>query len=131
MKKRLLKAIPHIPLLELRPELREQDMVSEELDDPRTEQDAADNDEVDTESVDEEIPREIDTTFQNDLGKLTGAESGIKQRLIRFILRTKTIGKTNTARGTEDESMRYGDDESSETDNEEDVQDGIPLVQRH
>ena len=31
----------------------------------------------------------------------------------------------------EDENMRYGDDESSESDNEGDRHDGIPLVRRN
>ena len=34
MTKRLLKTMPHVPLLELRPELREQDETSGDIDDP-------------------------------------------------------------------------------------------------
>ena len=43
MKKRLRKAMPHVPLLELRPELREQDEENDDADDPETRQDTADD----------------------------------------------------------------------------------------
>ena len=134
MKKRLLKTMPHVPLLELRPELREQ---NETIDDPDEPQDTVDNVGVNAQDIDEANAGnlEANTTFHN-LEEHRSAKYGVMERLKRFIFRKKENYRHNPAGRithgtTEDDNMRYGDDESSESDTEEDQHDGIPLVRRN
>ena len=136
MKKRLLKAMPHVPILELRPELREQNEATDDPDDP---EDAVDNTELNTtQSTDEgnTAETEANTTFHDLEAKPTGAKFGLVQRIKRFISKRKAnVGNIAAGRTglvmTEDDTMRYGDDENSESDNEGDPHDGIPLVRRN
>ena len=135
IKKRLLKAMPHIPLLELRPELREQNETRNDPDDPQTQQDATD---PNSQSVDGADAAEMEgnTTFHDFEAEHTGGNNGLVQRVKRFISKRKVKGGKNAVGriglvGAEDDDMRYGDDESSESDNEGDQHDGIPLVGRN
>ena len=135
MKKRLLKAMPHIPILELRPELREQNEASDDPDDP---QGAIDDTELNTQETNEADAGEMEanTTFHDFEAEQTCAKYGLVQRVKRFILRRKANGGNNAAGRiglvmADNDTMRYGDDESSESDNEGDQHDGIPLVRRN
>ena len=139
MKKRLLKAMPHVPILELRPELQKQNEATEDPYDP---QDAVDETEVNIEGAGEgnteaNTPEvEANTTFHNLEVEHTGVNNGLVQRVKRFISKRKAnrgnivVGRTGVLK-TEDDKMPYGDDESSESDNEEDQHDEIPLVPRN
>ena len=76
---------------------------------------------------------EVNTTFHN-LEEHVDAKYGVIQRVKRFMFRNKVNGRHNQAaritHGTvEDDNIRYGDDESSES--EGDQHDGIPLVRRN
>ena len=135
MKKRLLKAMPHVPILELRPELREQNEATDDPDDP---QDAVDDTEVNTEGTDEANTEEIEanTTFHDLEAEPTSGNNGLVQRVKRFISKRKVNGRNIAAGRTEfvraeDDNMGYGDDESSESDNEGHQQEGIPLIRRN
>ena len=135
MKKRLLKAMPHVPRLELRPELREQNEASDDPDDP---QDAVDDTEVNTEGTNEANTEEIEanTTFHNLEAEPTSGNNGLVQRVKRFISKRKVNGRNIAAGRTElvradDDNMGYGDDESSQSDNEGHQQEGIPLIRRN
>ena len=135
MKKRLLKAMPHVPILELRPELREQNEATDDPDDP---QDAVDDTEVNTEGTNEANTEEIEanTTFHDLEAEPTSGNNGLVQRVKRFISKRK-VNNGNIGAGrigdlrAEDDNMGYGDDESSESDNEGDQQEGIPLIPRN
>ena len=135
MKKRLLKALPHVPLIELRPELREQNEALNDPDDPQTVQNVTD---LNGQSVDQTDGGEIEayTTFHDLTIEHTGANYGIVQRVKRFVSKIK-VNSRSIAAGrirnvtTEDNDLRYGDDESSESDNEEDLRDGAPLIRRN
>ena len=124
--------MPHIPLLELRPELREQNETPDNPDDPR-DATGANNQSVDEADAGE---MEANTTFHDLEAEHTGAKYGLVQKVKRFILKRTANGR-NIAVGrnglvtAEDNNMRYGDDESSESDTEEDQHDGIPLVRRN
>ena len=142
MKKRLLKTMPHVPLLELKPELREQDEMSGDPDDPQyavndAEGNTMDDVDLNTQGTNEANSGEMEanTTFHN-LEEHVGVKHGVMQRVKRFIFREKVNSRNNPAgrircMTTEDGTMRYGDDESSESDNEGDHHDGIPLVPRN
>ena len=123
----------HIPLLELRPELREQDETRDEPDDTQTQQDTTDHN---SQSMDEADAAEMEanTTFHDLEAERTGGNNGLMQKVKRFISKKKVnsivTGRNELVR-TEDDNMRYGDDESSESDNAGDQHDGIPLVQRN
>ena len=132
MKKRLLATMPHVPLLELRPELQEQEDAQGDPDDP---QDTMDNVEVDTQGIDEANAAEMEAniTFHN-FEEQVDAKYGVIQRIKRLIFRKNVNGRLNPAGRirhwtAEDDDMRYGDDESSE--NEGDQHDRIPLVRRN
>ena len=135
MTKRLLKKMPRVPLLELRPELREQNEVGDDPDDP---QDTVDDGDLNTEGTDEAYAaeREANTIFHDLRAEPAGAKYGLVQRVKRFISKRKVnrgnigVGRTGLIRN-KDDTMRYGDDESSESDNEGDQHDGIPLVGRN
>ena len=132
MKKRLLKAMPHVPILELRPELREQNEASDDPDD--AEGNIVDDVDLNAEGTDE--ANTVNTTFHNLEAEGTGGNNGLVQRFKRFISKRKVNGgniavdRTELV-GAENDVMRYGNDESSESDNEQDQNDGIPLVRRN
>ena len=138
MKKRLLKAMPHIPILELRPELREQNEASDDPDDPQDAVDDAEGntmDDVDLNAEGTDGANTVNTTFHNLEAEHAGGNNGLVQRFKRFISKKKVNSENIAAGGTgiaraEDDTMRYGDDESSESDNETGQHDGIPLVRR-
>ena len=121
VKKKLLKTMPHVPLLKLRPELQEQEVVSDDPDDSQTEQERT--------NIHEENAGEIqaNTTFHDMEAECPGANYGLLQRVKRF---TKGIFYRRRRATAEDNNLCYGDDESSESDSEI-VQDGIPLVRRN
>ena len=79
---------------------------------------------------------EANTTFHDLETEHTGGNNGLVQRFKRFISKRK-VNRGNSAAGrtgmvtAEDDTMQYGDDESSESDNEADLHDGIPLVRRN
>ena len=129
MRKRLLKAMPHVPILELRPELREQ---NEETDDPDAPQDLFNDTELNTEGTDEANLTEMEATFHDLESKHTGGNNGLVERVKRFISKRK-INHGNIVAGrtgplvVEDDNMRYGDDEISESDNELE-HDRIPII---
>ena len=135
MKKRLVKTMPHVPLLKLRPELREQNEVGDDPDHP---QDTVDNVDMNAEGANEAYAAERDanTTFHDLRAGPTGAKYGLVQRVKRFISKRKAnggnivAGRTGLGRADNNNNIRYGDDESSESDNEGDQHDGIPLVRR-
>ena len=132
MKKHLLKAMPHVPILELRPELREQNEVT---DDPDDQPEIVGDTELNTQSTNEGNAAEVEanTTFHNFEAEHTGANVGLVQRVKKFISKRKAnngnivAGRIGVVK-VEDDNMVYGDDESSESDTEGD--DGIPLVRR-
>ena len=135
MKKRLLKAMPHVPILELRPELREQ---NEATCDPDYPQGNVDDVDLNAEATHEENTTEMEanTTFHDLETEHTGAKYGLVKRIKRFISKRKVNSRHDpagriTCMTTEDDTMRYGDDESSESDNALDQHDGIPLVPRN
>ena len=135
MKKRLLKAMPHIPIFELRPELREQNEGTDDPDDPH---DTLDDVVLNAEDIDEVSASEMEanTTFHNLEAEHTGENDGLLQRVKSLISKKKVNGRNIAVGRTElvrakDDNMRYGDDESSESDTEEDQHDGLPLVQRN
>ena len=124
--------MPHIPLLELRPELREQNETPDNPDDPR-DATGANSQSVDVADAGE---MEANTTFHNLEVEHTGVNNGLVQRFKRFISKRKANGGNIAVARTgpvvaEDDNMRYGDDEESESDNEADQHDGIPLVRRN
>ena len=135
MKKRLLKAMPHIPILELRPELKER---NELTDDPDERQDNVDDVDSIAEATHEENTTEMEanTTFHDLRAEHTGGNNGLIQRVKRFISKRKVNGGHGPAGRircvtNEIDNMRYGDDESSESDNALDQHDGIPLLPRN
>ena len=78
---------------------------------------------------------EANTTFHDLEAEHTGGNNGVIHRVKRFISKRK-VNRGNIAAdrigllvGAEDDNMRFGDDESSES--EEDQHDGIPLVRRN
>ena len=79
MTKRLLKAMSHVPILELRPELREQNEASDDPDDP---QDVADDTELNTETTDEGNTAEMEanTTFHNLEDEPTSKNNGLVKK---------------------------------------------------
>ena len=119
--------MPHVPLLELRPELREQD---------ETSGDALNDLDLNAEDTEETNATEMEanTTFHDLRAERTGAKYRLVQRVKRFISNRNggniAAGRTRLMRA-EDNNMRYGDDESSESDNEAYPHDGIPLVRRN
>ena len=125
----------HIPLLELRPELREQNETGDDPDDPQTPREATD---PNSQSIDEANAAEMEanTSFHDLAAAHTGGNNGLVQRVKRFISKRK-VNRGNIAVGrtrlvtAEDDNMRYGDDESSESDTEGDQHDGITLVRRN
>ena len=123
MKKRLLKAMPHIPLLELRSELREVNETRDDPDDTKSQQDDTDYNDQSVEA--EAGDMEANASFQ-DLKEHVGVKHGVMQRVMRFLFKKKINSST-----TKDDSMSHGDDQSSESDNEEDLQDCILLVRRN
>ena len=80
---------------------------------------------------------EANTTFHNLETEHTGAKYGLIQGFKRFISKKKVnsgniaAGRTGLLVGNQDDTMRFGDDESSESDTEADLHDGIPLVRRN
>ena len=134
IRKRLLKAMPHILLLELRPELREQNEERNDTEDP---QDTVDTAGLNTQGNDGADAGEIEanTTFEG-LKEHIAIKRGVIDRMKRFISSNKINGRNNGAGMTghvtaEDNNLRYGDDESSDSDNEGDLGDVIPLVRRN
>ena len=134
MKKRLLKAMPHIPIVELRPELPEQDEENDDSDDPGIPQDTTDQNNQSSNGANTE-ETEANTTF-HDLEVHMAAKYGLLQRVKRFVfwkkgrVRSRKYAAVRSGLVTpEDDNFRYGDDESS--DNEGDLQDEIPLVRRN
>ena len=89
--------MPHVPILELRPELREQDEALNDPDDPQTGQDATD---LNDQSTSEASAGETDTntTVHNLEAKCTGAKYGVMQRVKKFIFRSRVVVKNNTRR---------------------------------
>ena len=81
MKKRLLKAMPHVPILELRPELREQ-------------HNAVDDNELNPHGIDDANGAEMEanTTFHDLEAKPTGGYNGLVQMIKRFISKKKANG---------------------------------------
>ena len=127
--------MPHVPLLELRPELREQNEANDENDNP---QDTVDDGDLNIKGSEEGNAAEMEanTTFHDFEPKPTGGNNGLVQRVKRFISMRKVNGRHDPEGRTrlvtaEDDNMQYGDDESSESDNEGDQHDGIPLVPRN
>ena len=122
-------------MFKLRPELREQNEALNDPDDPQTVATAADDN---GRSIGETDGGEIEanTTFHDLTIECTGANYGIVQRVKRFVSKIK-VNSRNIAAGrirnvtTEDNDLRYGDDESSESDNEEDLRDVVPLIRRN
>ena len=114
MQKRLLKAMPHVPILEMRPELREQNEATCDPDDP---QDAVDDTEVNTQATDEASTAEMetDTTFRNLETECKGRNYGLVERVKRFISKRKA-NRGNRAVDrielvmNENDNMGYGDD---------------------
>ena len=135
MKKRLLKAMPHVPILELRPELKEQNEVTGDPDDS---QDAVDDADLNAEGTGEGNLTEMEgnTSFHDLEAEPTSGNNGLVQRFKRFLSKRKVnrgnigVGRTELL-GAEDDVMHYGNDESSESDNEGDHHDVIPLVRRN
>ena len=122
--------MPHVPLLKLRPELREPDEVHDDTDP----EDPVDNVESNTESIEDANVGGMDTnTTFHDLEEHRDVEVGVIDRVKRFMVRKQVNGRNNAVvlATAEDNSTRYGDDESSESDNEGDTQEGIPLVRRN
>ena len=78
--------MPHIPLLELKPELREQNEARDDPDHPQTQQDATDPNSQSVEA--ETIDMEANTTFQ-DLKEHVGVKHGVMQRVKRFLFKKK------------------------------------------
>ena len=114
MQKRLLKAMPHVPILEMRPELREQNEATDDPDDPH---DAVDDTEVNTQATDEANTAEMetDTTFHNLETECAGRNNGLVERVKRFISKRKA-NRGNRAVDrielvmNENDNMGYGDD---------------------
>ena len=109
--------MPHVPLLKLRPELQEQEVVSDDPDDSQTEQ--------------ERIDIQANTTFHDLETERPGTNNGLVQRIKRFIIGIHNRPTRSRRATTEGSNMYYGDDESSESDDELNAQDGIPLVRRN
>ena len=86
MKKRLLKTMPHIPLLELRPKLREENETCDDPNDTLTQQDATDPNSQSAEAKAGDM--EANTTF-HDLEEHVGVKHGVMQRVKRFIFKKK------------------------------------------
>ena len=76
-----------------------------------------------------------ETTAAEMEAEHTGANNRLIQRFKRFISKRKLnrgnigVGRIGLLVGNEDDNIRLGDDESSES--EEDQHDGIPLVRRN
>ena len=91
MKKRLLKTMPHVPLLQLRPEIRQH---TEAQGDPGDTEDTADDVELNNESIEDANPggMETNTTF-HDFGEHSSVKHGKIQMIKRFIFRKKVNGQ--------------------------------------
>ena len=127
MQERLLKVMPCVKILKLRSELQEQNKPCDHTDGP---QDVVDSVGLSAQSTNEANTGEIEdnTTFHYLDDRLV-TKRGIAQKLKRIIFSTgicKSCVKGNTEDRiglvtTEDNSMHYGDDECSESDNEGDL----------
>ena len=115
--------MPHVPLLEIRPELREQDEALDDPEDPETEQDTNHNN---GQSTDEADAGEMETytTFQNLAAKCAGAKCGVMQRVKRFIFRSRQEVGNNTGRirsndDSDDSESKYDTDEENGQSNDD------------
>ena len=103
-------------------ELREVNETRDDPDDTLTQQDATDPNSQSAKA--EAGDMEANTTF-HDLKQHVGVKHWVMQREKRFIFKKKIDSSR-----AKDDNMSHGDDQSSESDNEEDLQDGIRLVRR-
>ena len=134
MKKRLVKAMPHIPLLELRPELSEQEPEEEANDD---QENIAGQNVVNGLGHDE-LNADDSATCQgdsdNDIRKSIVSGKCFRAQVNRVIFKIKQYcsrDRTRNVFANDESSIHYGEEESSESDGEGDDLDVIPLVPRH
>ena len=153
MKTRLLKAMPHVALQKLRPELQKQiaQPDDERMDDRNAvaDQDDENPNAVRGQNKDESFVMDNDTgedtlaTFQygphdqtndGDLGVRSRTAEIFRRKINQFWNKRQRqsrsrerseIGNRNVGH-----QRSFGFDENSESDNEEDFQDGIPLLRR-
>ena len=131
MKKRLLKAMPHVPLIELRPLLT----VQEELNDDHenTENHDATNGEGNDEvNVNDNAIGQAE--LDEDIRKPVVSKQLLPTQIKRMIFGMKTYGKRERKRSVvvnNENTILYGENESSESDGEGNCRDTIPLVPRH
>ena len=124
-KKSLLKTMPHNRILELRPELQEQNEVGDDTD---HQQDTVDDTELSTEGNNgtDADEMEASTTFHDLEAEPTGEKYGIVDRVKRFMFR-KRVNVANNAgqvksnnnpddRGTEQDNADHNARSNDETD---------------
>ena len=140
MKKNLLKSMPHVALQELKPELQEQN--TQQNDDGFEENNAVDDQNNDQSAVNDEnidVTQEALATFQygphgqernDDLVPRSQATEFLRKVFKRIVI--KRYRNNRVAERTENvgQHINYGTNENSDSDSEENVQDGIPLVRR-
>ena len=139
MKKNLLKSMPHVTLQELKPELQEQNTQhdNEGIEDQNAVDDDQDNGPVNAvENID--ATEEAPATFQYDPRGQENDHLGAGRKATEFLRNVfKRIAfnrykNNHVGERTENswKNVNYGTNENSESDSEEDFQEGIPLVRR-
>ena len=140
MKTRLLKTMPRVALRELRPDLQEENTQQDDegIEDRNTVDDGQDNDPVnDVENID--ATEDAPATFQygphgqernDDLGSRSQATEFLRKVFNRIAI--KRYRNNRVAERTENvgQHVNYRNNENSDSDSEEDFQEGIPLVRR-
>ena len=135
MKVQLLKSMPHVPLPKLRPALQEQnaqnnDQAIEDLNAVGGQDNIEDpgNDVDSTDYAFQYCPHNQQRNDVLDAGNWTTRHF---RKVFRKVVvnRHRKIQKGERAENV-GHNISYGNNENSESDNEEDFQEGIPLVQR-
>ena len=133
MKKRLLKAMPHVLLLELRPLLSDQQEVNDDHETMEN-HDAVNGEGNDEVNVNDNAIGQAD--LDEDIRKPVVSRQLLHTQIKRMIFRMKAYGKKERKRNVvanNENTILYGENESSESDGEgncRDTIDTIPLVSR-
>ena len=130
MKKRLGKAMPHVPLLELRPILSGQEEVNDD-DESIQNHDAMNGEGSDEVNINDNAIGQ--TELDKDVRKPVVSRQSFHTKIKRMIFRMKTYGRRKRKRYVfvnNENAILYGENESSESDGEVNCRDAIPLVSR-
>ena len=131
MKKRLHKAMPHVPLLELRPILSDQEEVNDDHENIEK-HDAVNGEGNDEVNINDNAIGQTD--LDEDIRKTVVSRQLLHTQIKRMIFRMKACGRRERKRNVfvnNENAILYGENESSESDGEGNCRDSIPLVSRH